>query len=612
MRLFTSRARLSGHRTKGLASDLPSAAQLLRDISRLKRAIFFAEFVLLGGLFCYEVSAQYRYIKEHERDLVGAYLERVVEKAQVLIGMAGDELGRDRGADVHDEAALERAIPLKKIVALDAYAAAAIALGATLVDQADDGTPPIADARAILSQAGNVAWWIAPDRGEEPADTLLRTKWMWFEGVPYLAIAGPIGHFAAAGEAGGPQQLSLILLLRFDAARLGRIAGAFDIDALAVVRDGGAYNNGIELTDSSGEVFGVLAWNSQLGGSLRLLELTLVVGALALLMLVVGRYLVGRMASVGEVLDRIHQANLREKSRLRGLIEASNDGLVVLDSQGIIQDCNSAVFKRSGLSRSEIIGLPVETFMSGLPLDDPEFLTGHKTVRTRVENADGETAWIDVGGSRFEDDDAEERFIIVARDVSRRVEAEEAVWHKAHFDSLTDLPNRALFTTRLNAELMHAKDEGTQCVLMFVDLDGFKSVNDTLGHDAGDALLVDVAGKFRAIVPEEVMVARLGGDEFGIVLPAGATLAEAEQLAETLGRGLSRSYGPEGKTVEVSASIGIARAPRGGRDLSGLLRAADKAMYTAKRAGRGRYAIAEEEGTGGGENFGYRAVKRYS
>ncbi|HEV3232807.1 MAG TPA: diguanylate cyclase [Candidatus Dormibacteraeota bacterium] len=178
----------------------------------------------------------------------------------------------------------------------------------------------------------------------------------------------------------------------------------------------------------------------------------------------------------------------------------------------------------------------------------------------------------------------------------KRVEDEltKALQYQALHDPLTGLPNRTLFTDRLTQALLQHHRDSRRMALLMLDLDGFKEVNDRLGHHAGDLLLRDVSTRLREALRESDTVARLGGDEFA-VLPAGTDgIAAAARTAEKLMGALRRPFQVDGRLVEVRASVGIAMCPEDGADADSLLRAADAAMYSAKRSGSG-YATSAVE-----------------
>jgi diguanylate cyclase (GGDEF)-like protein len=171
---------------------------------------------------------------------------------------------------------------------------------------------------------------------------------------------------------------------------------------------------------------------------------------------------------------------------------------------------------------------------------------------------------------------------------------DEQLIYQAHHDDLTGLPNRALFKERLAREIAFALREGRQLALLFIDLDRFKRVNDSLGHSTGDELLEQTAQRISRAMRESDTVARLGGDEFAIILPNIAGTRSVTTVAEQIVRSLSEPFLVGQQESYVSASIGIAICPLDGRDSEELLRKADTAMYRAKDGGRGRFVYFEE------------------
>jgi diguanylate cyclase (GGDEF)-like protein len=175
------------------------------------------------------------------------------------------------------------------------------------------------------------------------------------------------------------------------------------------------------------------------------------------------------------------------------------------------------------------------------------------------------------------------------------VEREAQLYRQAHYDPLTGMPNRMYLKDRLTQDLAHAHREHTRLAVLFLDLDRFKDVNDTLGHAAGDRLLKVVATRLRGCVREADMVARLGGDEFVIVLGNVSAPRVAQIVAENMIRALSAPIDIDGRETFVGASIGVTLYPDDGASSEELLRKADNAMYRAKNKGRGRYVFFEEQ-----------------
>jgi diguanylate cyclase (GGDEF)-like protein len=179
----------------------------------------------------------------------------------------------------------------------------------------------------------------------------------------------------------------------------------------------------------------------------------------------------------------------------------------------------------------------------------------------------------------------------VATDVTERKHAEDMIRHMAFHDSLTGLPNRELFERRLTESLADARREGRLLSVLFVDLDGFKEANDTVGHGEGDRLLKEVAAALTGLVREDDMVARIGGDEFLVLLPNVSGTEEAVAVSDRILKGLDVSWVGGDRRFRLSSSIGVAVFPDDGDDGAALLRSADRAMYEAKRRGKGQYAL---------------------
>jgi len=184
-------------------------------------------------------------------------------------------------------------------------------------------------------------------------------------------------------------------------------------------------------------------------------------------------------------------------------------------------------------------------------------------------------------------------FVSVFTDISERKEYEEKLTHMAYFDALTRLPNRILFLDRLNQSLHLASRNREKLAVLFIDLDGFKEVNDKLGHNMGDMLLQEVAERLLKSVRDSDTVSRLAGDEFAIILHELPDQATVEHLTKKILTTLSQPFMLEGNESNISGSIGIALYPNDSELAEGLLKRADEAMYQAKRMGKNRFFFAE-------------------
>ncbi|AVO42777.1 EAL domain-containing protein [Simplicispira suum] len=187
------------------------------------------------------------------------------------------------------------------------------------------------------------------------------------------------------------------------------------------------------------------------------------------------------------------------------------------------------------------------------------------------------------------DDGKPSRMLGVTIDVTGQREQELLLQRLAHYDALTDLPNRVLMARQLSDAMEQARTSGQLLGVAYLDLDGFKPVNDRFGHDAGDELLRCVARRLSAALRPQDCVARLGGDEFAILLPDLSSSEDAQRALARLMEGISAPYSLQGETIGVTASIGYTLFPRDDADADTLLRHADQAMYAAKQAGRNRF-----------------------
>lgn len=214
----------------------------------------------------------------------------------------------------------------------------------------------------------------------------------------------------------------------------------------------------------------------------------------------------------------------------------------------------------------------------------------------RVKTSDGNYVWILSSGKAISNNEG--KIIKVAgsiRDISNRKESEDKIKFMAFYDSLTELPNRTLFLNKLNEQLELSKDENGQGAVFFIDLDNFKNINDTIGHDYGDKLLIYLAKQFKSLgIGEEDIICRLGGDEF-ILLKSSIEESEVKSYAKKILSLFKESFNIDNKQMYITASIGIALYPKDGSDTNTILRNADSAMYKAKDLGKNRYALYDPE-----------------
>ena len=177
----------------------------------------------------------------------------------------------------------------------------------------------------------------------------------------------------------------------------------------------------------------------------------------------------------------------------------------------------------------------------------------------------------------------------IAWDITERKASQARIEYLAHYDPLTGLPNRALLADRMKTAIGNARRYSFQLAVLFVDLDRFKPINDSLGHETGDKLLKTAAKRMQSTVRQADTVSRLGGDEFVVLLSRVHAASDAARVAKNIIAALSQHYHIEGHELLLTASIGISIYPDSGKDASSLLRSADEAMYSAKGQGRNRY-----------------------
>ena len=210
--------------------------------------------------------------------------------------------------------------------------------------------------------------------------------------------------------------------------------------------------------------------------------------------------------------------------------------------------------------------------------------TGFDTMEFRYTLPTGQTLWLASRGEWA----GPNRVVGVTFDITERKAAEEEVWRSANHDALTGLPNRVLFQRRLEHALEEAKRNGTSVSLLMIDLDDFKDVNDTLGHDAGDMLLKETADRLSVMMREQDTVARLGGDEFAVLVVEPLGLSHAANLGEIILKRLRQPSLYAGRTLMSRASIGVAGYPDHDSEPAEIMKDADIALYRAKAEGRGR------------------------
>ena len=285
------------------------------------------------------------------------------------------------------------------------------------------------------------------------------------------------------------------------------------------------------------------------------------------------------------------------------VMETTSEGVVITNEKARIVKMNDAFCRMAGYSFDELIGKNPRILKSGR--HDKNFYIDMWTrlikdgqwageIWDRKKNGEVYPKWLTINAIK-NDIGTTTHYVGISSDISKIKKVEGQLQQMAYYDSLTNLPNRVLFYERLNRSLIRRKRYGYKTALMFLDLDRFKNINDTMGHAAGDALLVEVAKRINKRVRESDTVCRLGGDEFTIILDRINHNEDVAIISEEIIAAVSQPITIHQKEVSVGASIGIAISPEDDTTVDGLIRKADAAMYYAKELGRGRYSFATQE-----------------
>ena len=294
------------------------------------------------------------------------------------------------------------------------------------------------------------------------------------------------------------------------------------------------------------------------------------------------------------------EALRRSKEYFRSLTENASDVILVLDDNGAIRYASPSVNRAIGLEAADLIGS--RAFDGIVHTDDLAGVSSafaaavqdrgaSVSIAARVRHKDGSWRTLEGTVRNLLGDPAVTGLVLNCRDITERKQAEETIEHLAYHDALTDLPNRTLLKDRLTVALAQGRRRSLKPAVLFLDLDEFKVVNDTVGHVEGDELLRQVAEGLMGLVREGDTVARMGGDEFTLVLSEVTGVEDAVEVAARVLEHLRRPWLLNGQEFHVSASIGIAMYPGDGEDAETLLRNADTAMYGAKKKGRDNYQL---------------------
>ncbi|MFT6924663.1 MAG: diguanylate cyclase (GGDEF)-like protein/PAS domain S-box-containing protein [Psychromonas sp.] len=287
-----------------------------------------------------------------------------------------------------------------------------------------------------------------------------------------------------------------------------------------------------------------------------------------------------------------------ESMQLASMVyQNSQEAMTVTDSNGNIITTNPAFTKMTGYGAAEITGKSHKVIVSKEQdkrvyqrMEIALKSTGHWRGEINCCHKNGENYIVLLGiNSIYNKDRSLHRRVAQFYDITDRKKSEKIIWRQANFDNLTGLSNRHMFHERLIHERNKAERRGLGVALLFLDLDRFKAVNDTLGHDMGDLLLIDVAQRLRNCGRKSDLVSRFGGDEFTLILGGLKNTQCVERVAQKILRELSEPFLLGGQNIYITPSIGITLYPEDGKDSGMLLKNADQAMYSAKEKGRNCY-----------------------
>jgi diguanylate cyclase (GGDEF)-like protein/PAS domain S-box-containing protein len=293
---------------------------------------------------------------------------------------------------------------------------------------------------------------------------------------------------------------------------------------------------------------------------------------------------------------RVERAIRKSEKRYRLLFERNLAGVFRTTLAGRVVECNQAAASMFGYDLpEEVMALPVANLYDTAS-DREAFLTKLKSEKSltnremRFRRKNGDSAWAMLNASLVDDDSGIANIVEgTLVDITERKFAEERVQTLAYYDALTGLPNRILLGDRLSKALATARRQKHKVALLFLDLDRFKIINDSLGHSVGDLLLQDVAERLKSFAREQDTVARLGGDEFLIVLTNIKDIPGAAVAAERFMDAMTTSFVVQGHSLSIGCSLGISIFPEHGADNETLIKNADAAMYSAKDSGRNNF-----------------------
>lgn len=292
------------------------------------------------------------------------------------------------------------------------------------------------------------------------------------------------------------------------------------------------------------------------------------------------------------------QELLISEEKFRTIFNSANDCIIIYDLDGNILEINDKAYKRLGFLRNDILNKSISNadtleYFKKLNGKKKELLKkGSLIFESIIPLKNGKKMPVEIS-SRIINYNHTKAVLSISRDNTERKKIEELIRELAYKDSLTDLPNRLLFTEHFKLIKANAERNKEKFAIMLADLDNFKTVNDTLGHDMGDKLLKHLSKRFVSTLRKEDIVARIGGDEFLLLIPELKSIEDAKKVAEKLVTSFQRQFVILNHIIHTTLSIGISIFPDNGKTYDILVKKADSAMYLVKENGRNNYKISE-------------------
>ncbi|MDF2511687.1 MAG: hypothetical protein K0S04_1553 [Herbinix sp.] len=313
-------------------------------------------------------------------------------------------------------------------------------------------------------------------------------------------------------------------------------------------------------------------------------------------------YLLHDITQIKEQMNSLMQLN-SELIISDKIINEAIEGIIITDELNNIIRVNESMVSMSGFTKAELIGRNPRILKSDYH-DKPFYDQMWEQISTkgfwegeiwdRKKTGEVYPKWMSITIIK-QVDGTIANYIGISSDISKMKKAEQDIHLLAYYDSLTGIPNRTLFYDRLNMALARVKRNSTCMAVFIMDIDRFKLINDSLGHMAGDLLLIEVAQRIQNVIREADMLSRIGGDEFNLLIEDGSCPEDAASIAENIINEMKKPFSLKEKIVPIDISIGIALAPHDDTTVEGILRKADSAMHRAKELGGGKYVFSSAE-----------------